>query len=111
MVQSYIKDRMIPTLQDIPDVVTFESAVDLFPRDLPRNRVMRILRDLGFRLVCQKNNPVFRRDSDDGGEIPLTLPNRSSIESSILRTMLTKRTMFTKADISREELPEAYAQS
>ena len=46
-----------------------------FPVDAPRERVIKALAILGFRLVREGNHLALVRENADGSRTPLTLPN------------------------------------
>ncbi|MHB0876803.1 MAG: type II toxin-antitoxin system HicA family toxin [Anaerolineae bacterium] len=73
-----------------------------FPHDAPRERVLKALAALGFRVVRDGNHIALTRDNPDGSRIPMTLPNHRTIKASTLRTVLSQ------AGISRDEFLEAY---
>jgi len=73
-----------------------------FPVDAPKQRVIKTLEILGFRLVREKEHISMERMNPDGTKIPLTMPNHPKIKSSTLRTICTQ------AGISRDEFLDAY---
>ena len=76
-----------------------------FPLDAPRQRVIRALEALGFRMVREGNHIAMARDNDDGSRTPLTMPNHRRLKSSTLRTMLRQ------SKISRQDFLAAYEKS
>ncbi len=75
-----------------------------FPVDAPREKVIKALALLGFRLVREGNHLALLRENADGSRTPLTLPNHKVIKGSTLRTVLTQ------SGISRDEFLAAYDQ-
>lgn len=75
-----------------------------FPVDAPRERVIKALALLGFRLVREGNHLALVRENADGSRTPLTLPNHKVIKGSTLRTVLTQ------SGISRDEFLASYDQ-
>ena len=73
-----------------------------FPVDAPRQRVVKALKTLGFRIVREREHISMVRENPDGSEIPLTMPNHPRIKASTLRTICSQ------AGISRDEFLEAY---
>lgn len=73
-----------------------------FPIDAPRDRVIRALGLLGFRMVREGNHIAMSRDNADGTSTPLTMPNHRTLKSSTLRTILTQ------VRVSRDEFLEAF---
>jgi predicted RNA binding protein YcfA (HicA-like mRNA interferase family) len=55
-----------------------------FPVDAPRDRVIKALEHLGFRLVREGNHIAMVRDNPDGTRTPLTMPNHRRIKGSTL---------------------------
>lgn len=76
-----------------------------FPVDAPRQRVVRALTRLGFRVVREKEHISMVRQNPDGSETPLTMPNHATLKASTLRTVCTQ------AGISRDEFLQAYERS
>jgi len=76
-----------------------------FPVDAPRNRVIRALGILGFRIVREREHIALVRDNSDGTQTPLTMPNHARLKSSTLRAICTQ-TGIPRADFLR-----AYEQS
>ena len=73
-----------------------------FPVDAPKQRVIKALGALAFRIIREKEHISMVRENSDGSETPLTMPNHPRIKASTLRTICTQ------AGISRDEFLEAY---
>jgi predicted RNA binding protein YcfA (HicA-like mRNA interferase family) len=73
-----------------------------FPVDAPKQRVIKALELLGFRLIREKEHISLERLNPDGTKTPLTMPNHLRIKSSTLRTICTQ------AGISRDDFLNAY---
>ena len=73
-----------------------------FPVDAPKNRVVKALGLLGFRIVREREHIAMLRDNPDGTQTPLTMPNHARIKSSTLRTICGR------AGIPRDEFLKAY---
>jgi predicted RNA binding protein YcfA (HicA-like mRNA interferase family) len=73
-----------------------------FPVDAPKERVVKVLEILGFRIVRQSNHVSMERVNPDGIRTPLTMPNHRSIKSSTLRALISQ------AGIARADFLEAY---
>jgi predicted RNA binding protein YcfA (HicA-like mRNA interferase family) len=71
----------------------------------PKERVIKALELLGFRLVREREHIAMIRENPDGTKTPLTMPNHPYIKRSTLRTICTQ------AGISREDFLKAYEQS
>jgi predicted RNA binding protein YcfA (HicA-like mRNA interferase family) len=76
-----------------------------FPVDARRERVVRTLERLGFRLVREGEHIAMIRENPDGSRTPLTMPNHERIKSSTLRTICTQ------AGIAREKFLRAWERS
>ena len=61
-----------------------------FPKDAPKNKVIRALERLGFVLVREKEHISMERMNADGTRTPLTLPNHRYIKGSTLRTICSQ---------------------
>jgi predicted RNA binding protein YcfA (HicA-like mRNA interferase family) len=68
-----------------------------FPRDIPKNKVIKILNQSGFEIVREGNHIAMIRDNPDGSTTPLTMPNHKKIKGSTLRTIINQ------SGIPREE--------
>ena len=75
-----------------------------FPVEAPRDRVIKALERLGFRLVREGNHMAMVRDNPYGTRTPLTMPNHRRIKGATLRTILTH------AGIPRDAFLAAYEQ-
>jgi predicted RNA binding protein YcfA (HicA-like mRNA interferase family) len=68
-----------------------------FRADAPKKRVLKVLKNLGFEIVKEKEHISMIRIDSDGKKTPLTIPNHSTVNGAILRLICTQ------AGISREE--------
>ncbi len=73
-----------------------------FPRDAPRQRVVKALAALGFGVVRAGTHIAMERANADGSRTPLTMPNHETIKGSTLRAICTQ------AGIDRDAFLEAY---
>jgi len=73
-----------------------------FPVDALKQKVIKSLEILGFRLIREKEHISMERINPDGTKTPLTMPNHPKIKSSTLRTICTQ------AGISRDDFLDAY---
>jgi predicted RNA binding protein YcfA (HicA-like mRNA interferase family) len=73
-----------------------------FPGDAPKQKVIKSLEILGFRLIREKEHISMERINPDGTKTPLTMPNHPKIKSSTLRAICTQ------AGISRDDFLNAY---
>ena len=73
-----------------------------FPVDAPKQRVVKTLEILGFRMIREKEHISMERTNPDGTKTPLTMPNHLRINASTLRTICTQ------AGISRDDFLNAY---
>ncbi len=73
-----------------------------FPTDAPKNRVIRALERLGYRIIRERNHICMARENPDGSRSVLVLPNHRRIKGSTLRRICTQ------AGISRDAVLEAY---
>lgn len=76
-----------------------------FPVDAPKQRVIKSLEILGFRIIREKEHISMERINLDGTKTPLTMPNHPKIKSSTLRTICTQ------AGIPRDDFLNAYEKS
>jgi predicted RNA binding protein YcfA (HicA-like mRNA interferase family) len=79
--------------------------VNKFPSDAPKNRVVKALGALGFRVVREREHIAMARVNADGTQDTLTMPNHPRLKSSTLRTICSQ------ARIPREDFLKAYEQS
>jgi predicted RNA binding protein YcfA (HicA-like mRNA interferase family) len=77
-------------------------TISKFPVDAPKQRVVKALQALGFRLIREKEHISLERTNTDGTKTPMTIPNHDRIKSSTLRTICTQ------AGLSREDFLKAY---
>ena len=73
-----------------------------FPVDAPKQKVVKALGNLGFKLVRKKEHISMIRENPDGTKTPLTMPNHPRIKGSTLRTICSQ------TGISRDEFLKAY---
>lgn len=73
-----------------------------FPVDIPIQKVIRVLKKLGFLIVREGNHISMLRENRDGTRTPLTMPNHSLIKGSTLRAILTQ------AGISRDDFLKTF---
>ena len=73
-----------------------------FPTDAPKNRVVRALEQLGYRIIRERNHICMARENPDGSRNVLVLPNHRRIKGSTLRRICTQ------AGISRAAFLEVY---
>jgi len=76
-----------------------------FPVDAPKNKVVKTLEILGFRLIKEREHIAMIRENPDGTKTPLTMPNHPRIKGSTLRTICTQ------AAINRDDFLKAYEQA
>lgn len=51
-----------------------------FPVDAPKQKVVKALGNLGFKLVRKKEHISMIRENPDGTKTPLTMPNHPRIK-------------------------------
>jgi predicted RNA binding protein YcfA (HicA-like mRNA interferase family) len=73
-----------------------------FPVDAPKQKVVKALEILGFRMVREREHISMERINPDGTKTPLTMPNHPKIKASTLRTICTQ------AGIPRDDFLKAY---
>lgn len=76
-----------------------------FPVDAPKQKVIKTLESLGFRVVREREHISMVRDNPDGSKTPLTMPNHATLRASTLRTTCTQ------AGIARDDFLQAYEKS
>jgi predicted RNA binding protein YcfA (HicA-like mRNA interferase family) len=76
-----------------------------FPRDAQKQKVIKTLEILGFRVIRMGNHISMERTNPDGSKTPLTMPNHETIKGSTLRVICTQ------ANIKREDFLKAFEQS
>ncbi|MBU1486625.1 type II toxin-antitoxin system HicA family toxin [bacterium] len=73
-----------------------------FPVDAPKQKVIKTLEALGFRVIREGEHISMLRENPDGSKTPLTMPGHPRIKKSTLRTICTQ------SGIRRNEFLEAY---
>ncbi len=73
-----------------------------FPVDAPRQKVIKALEKLGFRIIREEEHIAMLRENPDGTTTPLTMPNHLRIKGSTLRVICTQ------SGISRDDFLKAY---
>lgn len=73
-----------------------------FPVDAPKQKVIKALEILGFRIVREREHISMERINPDGTKTPLTMSNHPKIKASTLRTICTQ------AGIPRDDFLNAY---
>jgi len=58
-----------------------------FPRDSSKQKVIKTLEKLGFRIVRIGTYISMVRKNQDGSKSPLTMPNQEKIKGSTLRVI------------------------
>ena len=73
-----------------------------FPKDIPKDKAIKILNRFGFEIVREGNHIAMIRDNPDGSRTPLTMPNHKKIKGSTLRTIINQ------AGIPRQEFLDVF---
>ncbi len=73
-----------------------------FPRDIPKNKFIKVLENLGFKVVRIGNHISMLKNNLDGSRTPLTMPNHNKIKASTLITICRQ------SNIPREEFLNIY---
>ena len=73
-----------------------------FPKDAPKDKVLKALNKLGFNVVREGNHISLQRKELDGSSTPMTIPNHRTYRSSTLRLAIAQ------AGIKREEFIKVY---
>jgi predicted RNA binding protein YcfA (HicA-like mRNA interferase family) len=73
-----------------------------FPKDIPKQKAIKVLEILGFKIVREGNHIAMVKENPDGTKVPLTLPNHKRIKGSTLRHICTQ------AGIDRKTFLEIY---
>ncbi|HHT9105995.1 MAG TPA: type II toxin-antitoxin system HicA family toxin [Candidatus Wujingus californicus] len=73
-----------------------------FPVDASKQRVVKSLVILGFKMIREREHISMERINSDGTKTPLTMPNHPKIKASTLRTICTQ------SGISRDDFLNAY---
>ncbi len=76
-----------------------------FPRDASKQKVIKTLENIGFRIVRIGTHISMVRDNQDGNKTPLTIPNYENIKGSTLRVVCRQ------SGIIRDEFLELYKKS
>ena len=58
-----------------------------FPKEVPKQKAMKIFESLGFKTVRVGNHISMIRDNKDGTKTPLTMPNHKRIKGPTLRVI------------------------
>ena len=66
-----------------------------FPTDAPKNRVIRALERLGYRIIRERNHICMARENPDGSRSVLVLPNHRRIKAQLCAEF-----------VPRQEFPE-----
>ena len=73
-----------------------------FPSDVPKQKVIKTFKSLGFELVREGNHLIMERINSDGTITPLIMPNHKLINSGTLRAIVSQ------IGLTREEFLEAF---
>lgn len=73
-----------------------------FPVDAPKQRVIKSLEILGFKMIREREHISMERINSNGTKTPLTMPNHPKIKASTLRTICSQ------AGIPRDDFLNAY---
>jgi predicted RNA binding protein YcfA (HicA-like mRNA interferase family) len=76
-----------------------------FQVDAPKQKVIRALGALGFRVIREREHIAMLRTNPDGSRTPLTMPNHTRLRASALRTICTQ------AGIPRDQFLDVYENS
>ena len=68
-----------------------------FPKDVPINKVLKVLNKFGFDKIREGKHISLRRENPDGSSTPMTIPNHNKIKGSTLRNIINQ------ARIKRED--------
>lgn len=58
-----------------------------FPKNAPKEKVIKTLESLGFSIVRVGTHISMIRENQDGAKTPLTMPNHNTIKGSTLRVL------------------------
>jgi len=73
-----------------------------FPKDAPKQKVVKTFEALGFKIVRMGNHISMVKENKDNSKMPLTMPNHDRIKGSTLRTICRQ------SGISREDFLKIY---
>lgn len=73
-----------------------------FPKEVPKQKAVKIFENLGFKIVRAGNHISMIRENVDGTRTPLTMPNHERIKGPTLRIICRQ------AGIKREEFLKIY---
>ncbi|HNR65395.1 MAG TPA: type II toxin-antitoxin system HicA family toxin [Atribacterota bacterium] len=73
-----------------------------FPKDAPKQKVIKTLESLGFTIVRIGTHISMIRENPEGTKIPLTMPNHDTIKGSTLRVICRQ------SGIKRNDFLEKY---
>ena len=68
-----------------------------FPAEVPKRKVIKVLEQLGFKVIREGNHISLLRENANGTKTPLTIPNHVNIKGSTLLVVCRE------ADIPRDE--------
>ncbi len=75
------------------------------PEVAPKERVVKALEELGYRIVRQGTHIAFSYYTASGVQFPLTIPDQIAYNASTLRAILNR------AGISKQDFMTAYAKA
>jgi len=76
-----------------------------FPRDASKQKVIKALEKLGFRIVRMGTHISMSRKNQNESKTPLTMPNHEKIKGSTLRVICRQ------SGINRDEFLKIYKKS
>ncbi len=73
-----------------------------FPADVPKMKVLKTFKALGFEIVREGNHIILERKNTNGTITPLVMPNHKTINSGTLRAIINQ------IGITRDEFLETF---